>query len=87
MNPLMGNAGGMSTNSGINMQAIQSVKRMMGIYQAAKNPVAALEKMAQNNPFIGNIMRICSPNGLQNSFYQLCKEQNVDPNEVLDMLR
>ena len=71
---------------GINNQALQSVKRMVGMYRAAKNPDAALQMMAQQNPAIGDIMRVCAPGGLQNSFYQLCKEQGVNPDDVLSQI-
>lgn len=72
---------------GLNQSAIQSVKRMMGMYKAAKNPQAALQMMAQQNPQINGILQLCGPGGLKNSFYQLCREQGVDPEEVLRQLQ
>lgn len=72
-----------SASGGINTHAIQSVKRMVGMFRAAKNPDAALQMMAQQNPDIRNIMQICGPGGLQNSFYQLCREQGVNPDDIL----
>ena len=39
------------------MQAIQSAKRMMNTFRAAKNPDAALQLMAQKNPQIENSVR------------------------------
>lgn len=70
-------------NRGINQQAIQSVKRMVNTFRAAQNPSAGLQAMARQNPAIGNIMRICGPGGLQNSFYRLCQEQGVNPDDIL----
>lgn len=72
---------------GLNIENIQSVKRMMSMYRATKNPDAALAEMERQNPVIKNIMQVCGPGGLQNSFYQLCREQGVDPNEVLRQLQ
>lgn len=72
---------------GLNMQNLQSIKRMMNTFRAAQNPGAALQAMAQQNPVIGNIMQVCGPGGLQNSFYRLCQEQGVDPNAVLQQLQ
>ena len=76
--PLSHNPGG-----GLNMEAIQSAKRMMNTFRAAKNPNAALQLMAQKNPQIAGILRLCGPGGLKNSFYQMCREQGVNPEDVL----
>lgn len=73
----------LQNSGGINRNAIQSVKRMMSTFRAAKNPNAALQAMAQQNPLIGNIMQVCGPGGLQKSFYRLCQEQGVNPEDVL----
>lgn len=74
-------------SGGLNMQAIQSAKRMMNTFKAAKNPSAALQMMAQQNPQIGGIMHLCGPGGLKNSFYQMCREQGVNPEDVLRHLQ
>lgn len=71
---------------GLNQSAIQSVKRMMNMYKASKNP-HALQMMAQQNPQINGILQLCGPGGLRNSFYQMCREQGVDPEEVLRQLQ
>lgn len=69
------------------MQAIQSAKRMMNTFRTAKNPASALQLMAQQNPQIGGILRLCGPGGLKNSFYQMCQEQGVNPEDVLRYLQ
>lgn len=69
------------------MQAIQSAKRMMNTFRAAKNKDAALNLLAQQNPQIGGILRLCGPGGLKNSFYQMCREQGVNPEDVLRQLQ
>lgn len=72
---------------GLDMQAIQSAKRMMNTFRAAKNPDAALQLMAKQNPQIAGILRLCGPGGLKNSFYQMCQEQGVNPEDVLRQLQ
>lgn len=72
---------------GLNKQAIQSVKRMMNTFKSAQNQSAALQMMAQQNPQIGGILRLCSPGGLKNSFYQMCREQGVNPEDVIRQLQ
>lgn len=76
-----------NTGGGLNMQAIQSAKRMMNTFRAAKNPNAALQLMAQQNPQIAGILRLCGPGGLKNSFYKMCREQGVNPEDVLRQLQ
>lgn len=89
MNPLMQSMNGpknMTSGAGINQQAIQQIKRMMAAYSAAKNPAAVLQQLAQQNPMVGQLMQLCSGKGLKESFYQMCQEQGVDPQAVLNAL-
>ena len=92
-NPLMGMMGGGTTAQAmpgvprINKENMQSIKRMMNMYRAAKNPQAVLQEMSQKSPIVNGLMQIGSQNGgLQNSFYTMCKEQGADPNEILKEL-
>lgn len=93
-NSLMGMMGGGAASAAmqrvprINTENMQSIKRMMNMYRAAKNPQEALQQMAQQNPMINGLMQIGSQNGgLQNTFYTMCKEQGVDPNVILNELK
>lgn len=91
-NSLIGMMGGSPTaNQAIpkmNNGAMQSIKRMMNMYNAAKNPQAVLQEMAKQNPMINGLMQIGSQNGgLKNAFYTMCEEQGVDPNIILNELK
>lgn len=87
MNPLMGSMpAAVPSTQGVNPQALQSVRRMVGMYRAAKNPKAALQSLAQQNPGIAQIMQMAGPGGLQGMFHRLCQEQGVDPNAVLQQI-
>lgn len=81
MNPLMQMMGGQAANP-----AIQSIKRMMGMYRAAQNPQAVLQQMAQQNPMVGQIMQMSRGN-LKDTFYQMCQQQGVNPDDVLNQLK
>lgn len=80
--PLRANPSG-----GLNIQAIQSAKRMMQTFKATKNPGAAMQLLAQQNPQIAGILRLCGPGGLKNGFYQMCREQGVNSEDVLRQLQ
>lgn len=88
MNPLMGgNAATGPSIPGINPQAVQSVKRMMGMLQAAKNPQQAIMQAAQQNPMLGNILQMCNGKNPKDVFYQQCQKMGVDPDSVISQLR
>lgn len=89
MNPLMQSMNApkpMTAGAGINQQAIQQLRRMMATYSMAKNKDAVMQQLAQQNPMVGQIMQLCSGKGLKASFYQMCQEQGVDPQAVLNAL-
>lgn len=81
MNPLMG---GMP---GINMQAIHSVKRMMGMLQMAKNPQQAIMQAAQQNPMLGNIVQMCNGRNPKDVFAEQCKQHGLDPDSTMKQIQ
>lgn len=83
MNPLMQVMGGAPAAGN---PAIQSIKRMMGMYRAAQNPQAVLQQMAQQNPMVGQIMQMSRGN-LKDTFYQMCQQKGVNPDDVLAQLK
>lgn len=95
MNPLMNgmNIGGMSgarAGAGMGpdvMQVIQSCKRAMGMLRAAKNPQAALQAAAQQDPMLGGVMQMLGGRDPQSVFYAECKRYGADPEQVLSLLR
>lgn len=92
-NPLMGMMGGAPAASPLAgtqnnlMQAAQSAKRMMGMLRAVKNPQQALMMAAQKNPQLNAVMQMCQGKDPQQVFYDECKKHNVDPEQVMSMLR
>lgn len=83
MNPLMQMMGGASIAGN---PAMQSIKRMMGMYRAAQNPQAVLQQMAQQNPMVGQIMQMSRGN-LKDTFYQMCQQKGVNPDDILAQLK
>ena len=81
MNPLMQMMGGQAANP-----AIQSIKRMMGMYRAAQNPQAILQQMARQNPMVSQIMQMSQGN-LKDTFYQMCQQKGVNPDDILAQLK
>lgn len=84
-NPLIGMMGGKA--SGINIQAIQQAKQAMNMLKAAKDPQQALMTVAQQNPQLNSIMQMIGGRNPQEVFYEECKKHNVNPDEVLSLLK
>lgn len=92
-NSLMGMMGGnaptqgMPNNIEMLKQAAQSAKRMMNMLNTVKNPQQALMEVAQQNPQLNSVMQMCQGRNPQEVFYEECKKHNVNPDEVLNLLK
>lgn len=93
-NPLMGMMGvdpaanpTMGAMNGNLVKAAQSAKRMMGMLQSVKNPQQALMAAAQQNPQLNAVMQMCQGKDPQQVFYEQCKKNGVNPEDILKQLR
>lgn len=84
MNPILQNI--MSNKL---MQAVGPVKQIMGTVQAAGNPALALQQMASSNPMIQQAMQLVQQSGGDGkaAFEKLAKENGIDPNQIMQMLK
>lgn len=88
MNPLMQMMGSSpSMMGGINPQAIQRIKQMMGAFKAVQNPQAALMQMAQQNPQVAAVMQMCQGKNPQDVFNQQCKTHGLDPDQAMQQIK
>lgn len=62
---------------------------MIGMARAAKDPMAAINNMAMNNPQMQQVMQVIQKNGgdAKAAFYNMAQQRGVDPNEVLKQLQ
>ena len=82
MNPLMNAIGGQPTNTG----NIQQIKRMMNMVKSIQNPQEAMNQLAKQNPMVANIIQM-SNGDLKGTFYKMCQEKGVNPDEILKQLQ
>lgn len=84
MNPILQNI--MSNKL---MQAVGPVKQIMCTVQAAGNPALALQQMASSNPMIQQAMQLVQQSGGDGkaAFEKLAKENGIDPNQIMQMLK
>lgn len=85
MNPLMNQLP--AQQPAINPAVIQSVKRMMNMLQAAQNPEAAINMLAQNNPMMAQVIQLCQGKDPKEVFYNMCHQQGVNPDYILNQLK
>ena len=66
-----------------------AIKQMMNMVRSAKDPQAALNMMAMNNPQLKQVMDIVQQYGgdSMTAFKALAKENGMDPDEILSMLK
>lgn len=82
MNPLMNAIGGQPANNG----NIQQIKRMMNMFKSIQNPQEAMNQLAKQNPMVANIIQM-SNGDLKGTFYKMCQEKGVNPDDILKQLQ
>lgn len=87
-NPLFAMLGGAQPSGlRLNPQMISSAKRMISLLGAVNNPEAALQQAAQQNPMLATALQMCQGQNPKDVFYKLCRENNIDPNKILNQLK
>lgn len=59
---------------------IQQVKQMM---QTMQNPMSAIK----DNPEMQQVLQMCQGKNPKDLFYSLCKQRNVNPDDILKQLK
>lgn len=90
-NPLMQAMGGgspfMGGGNAQMMQAAKSIKQMMGMFQAMKNPQQAIMQMAQQNPQINAVLQMCQNRDPKEVFEEQCKAHGMDPDATIKQIQ
>lgn len=71
----------------VDPQLAASAKRMMGMLAAVKDPGAALEKAAGQNPTLAAVLKLCGGRDPKTVFYELCEKNGIDPDDILNQLK
>ena len=86
MNPLLSMLGAVSGPK-IDPSVLQSVKRMMGMLSTARNPSAALQQAASQNPMLSSVLSMVGNRDPRSVFYDLCRKNNINPDDILSQLK
>lgn len=79
-NPLLN---GLQSNFEAQYQEINRIKQIMNAMKFAKNPM----QIINNNPQLASVINMYKGQNLKDVFYSMCKEKNVNPEDVLNSLR
>lgn len=63
------------------------IKNMIAILNSAQNPQAVLQMLAQKNPQMAQVMQLVGGRNPQEVFYELCRQKDVNPDDILNQLR
>lgn len=63
------------------------LKSMLSMLNAAQNPQAALQMLAQTNPQMAQVMNLVGGRNPQEVFYEMCRQKGVNPDDILNQLK
>ena len=66
---------------------IAPLKNMLSMLNAAQNPQAALNMLAQKNPQMAQVMNLVGGRNPKDVFYELCRQKGVNPDDILNQLK
>lgn len=66
---------------------VSQIKNMMGMVQAAQDPMAAINQLSEKEPRMKEVMDMVKGKNPEQVFYDKCKEMGVNPDVILGMLR
>lgn len=80
MNPIL-----QTLNSG-NLNKLSQIKQMAQTFKTANNPQALVSQMMANNPRVGQVINQYGGDP-KTAFYKYAEANNINPNDILKMLK
>lgn len=79
----------MSAASGlkINPALLGQVKQVMSMLSASGDPEKLLQMASANNPAMALVAKVVGNRDPKTVFYELCKENGINPDDILSQLR
>ena len=68
---------------------LSGIKNMYSMLRAAGNPQMMLNQMLSQNPQMKQVMDCINANGgdARSTFYKMCSEKGVNPDDILNQLK
>lgn len=71
----------------INPALLGQVKQVMSMLSAAGDPEKALQMVSANNPAMSLVAKVVGNRDPKTVFYELCKENGINPDDILSQLK
>ena len=69
------------------ISGVQQIKGLMQQLGALSNPNLAIQKMAQSNPQMQQVLSLCNGRNPKDVFYSMCQQRGINPEQILSMLK
>lgn len=66
---------------------VQQIKGLMQQLGTLNNPNLVIQKMAQSNPQMQQVLNLCNGRNPKDVFYSMCQQRGIDPEQILSMLK
>lgn len=73
-------------NQGQRNSLPNNIRQLISRFKMMNNPQSAVQQMLNQNPQLQNIIKIANGNPEQ-AFKNMCKQYNVNPEEIMNMLK
>lgn len=74
----------LNPNKGLSLPS--NIRQMINSMKAMRNPQAMAQKMINENPQLKSVLQMSNGNPEQ-AFKTMCKQMNVNPDEIINMLK
>lgn len=71
----------------INPALLGQVKQVMSMMSASSDPEKMLQMASANNPAMALVAKVVGNRDPKTAFYELCKENGINPDDILSQLR
>ena len=87
MNPFFSVPAASSVGAKLNPSLLAQAKQIMSMVSASKDPDKMMQMLSANNPAMSLISKVVGGRDPKDVFYALCKEHNINPDDILNQLK
>ena len=76
-----------SATARLNPGLLAQVKQVMSLVSSSKDPDKMMQMLSANNPAMSLLSKVVGGREPKDVFYELCKEHNINPDDILNQLK
>lgn len=86
MNPFFSSPVAQAT-ARLNPGLLAQAKQIMSLVSSSNDPDKMLQMLSANNPAMSLVSKVVGGREPKDVFYELCKEHNINPDDILNQLK